>query len=471
MGKAAAITVGDLSDSYALLIRARLCCTATGRRRSADVVYRVGRCRTGCRVSLRDRLDAMKCAVLQRYWAIFLHGGKYPVNVLYRPGGKVLDVTMTTLAPEHHDFQLMCRQFTDKKVRPAVAQAEADGHQSEELWREMGAAGMLGLMTPEEFGGSGRDEVAVAIVAEELARAAGGIAIGPMVSAYMAGTHIVDYGTDAHRQEFSADVASGEKIVSIAVTEPGAGSDVAGITTRAVEVDGGYRITGRKMFITNAGLADIFVVGAKTDPEAGHRGITTFLVRDGAEGLSVGRPLPKMGWRSSDTREVVLDDVFVPSEDVVGGLNRGFYQIMGKFQLERVVLAAMGVGHATEAFQLAVRHVRERSAFGAPLLEKQSVRHRLATMEIEIDTARMITYLAAEQLRDAHPDAPRTVAKAKYHAAVAAARVVDDAVQLHGGSGFVEEGDIARHHRDIRILRIGGGVDEVQLDILSKAYA
>ncbi|PRZ44265.1 acyl-CoA dehydrogenase [Antricoccus suffuscus] len=376
-----------------------------------------------------------------------------------------------TLAPEHRDFQLMCRAFTDKQVRPAVAQAETDGRLTDELWRSMGAAGMLGLMTPEEQGGSGRDQVAVAIVAEELARAAGGVAIGPLVSAYMAGTHIIDNGTDAHREEFAEGIAAGEKIASIAVTEPGAGSDVAGLITRAVAADDGYRITGQKMFITNAGLADVLIVGAKTEPGRGHRGITTFLVRAGTEGLSVGKPLPKMGWRSSDTREVILDNVFVPRSDIVGGLNRGFYQIMAAFQLERVILAAMGVGHAAEAFELAIRHVRDRAAFGGHLIDKQSVRHRLATMEIDLDTARMITYLAAEQLRTGHPDAPRTVAKAKYHAAVAAARVVDDAVQLHGGSGYVEEGDIARHQRDVRILRIGGGVDEVQLDILSKAYA
>lgn len=375
------------------------------------------------------------------------------------------------LNEEHQDFQQMVRMFTDKEVRPVVRQSEDDGRPPAALWQAMGSVGLLGLMTPEEDGGSGRDPVAVAIAAEELSRASGGLAIGAMVSAYMAGTHIVEFGTDAHRAEFAGALASGDAISAIAVTEPGAGSDVAGITTRAARDGDGYRITGQKMFITNAGLADVFVVGAKTEPSEGHRGITTFLVRAGAEGLSMGNPLPKMGWRSSDTREVVLDNVLVPTEDIIGGLNRGFYQIMDKFQLERIVLAAMGVGHAVESLELAKRYVRDRVAFGAPLLDKQSIRHLLATMEIDVDTARMITYLAAQQLSSGHPDAPRTVAKAKYHAAIAAARVVDNAVQLHGGSGFVEEGDIARHHRDVRIIRIGGGVDEVQLDILAKAYA
>ncbi|VXB88033.1 acyl-CoA dehydrogenase family protein [Nocardioides sp. AX2bis] len=374
------------------------------------------------------------------------------------------------LDSEHLDFEAMCRAFTDKQVRPLVAEAEAKGFASPDLWREMGAAGLLGLMTPEEHGGSGQDPLAVAIVSAELSRAAGGMAIGPMVSAYMAGTHIVEHGTAEQRERWSAPLAAGEAIASIAVTEPGAGSDVAGITTRAVETDEGYRISGQKMYITNAGYADVVIVGAKTEPDLGHRGITTFLVAAGTPGLSVGSPLAKMGWHSSDTREVVLEDVLVPHSAVLGDLNRGFYQIMTAFQLERIVLAAMAVGHAAEALELATRYVRDRVAFGAPLIEKQAIRHKLALMEIDLDTARLITHLAASQLSSGHPDAARTVAKAKYHAAVAAARVVDDAVQLHGGSGYVEESDIARHHRDVRILRIGGGADEVQLDILGKAF-
>ena len=374
------------------------------------------------------------------------------------------------LDSEHLDFQKMCRAFTDEQVRPAVAQAEIDGFLPPKLWRTMGEAGLLGLMTPEEHGGSGQDPLAVAIVAAELSRAAGGMAIGPLVSAYMAGTHIVEHGTEEQRERWSAPLAAGEAIASIAVTEPGAGSDVGGITTRAVATDEGYRITGQKMFITNAGYADVIIVGAKTEPDLGHRGITTFLVEAGTAGLSVGAPLPKMGWHSSDTREVVLDDVLVPHSAVLGDLNRGFYQIMTAFQLERIVLAAMGVGHAAEALELAARYVRDRVAFGAPLIDKQVVRHKLATMEIDLDTARLITFLGAAQLASGHPDGPRTVAKAKYHAAIAAARVVDEAVQLHGGSGYVEDSDIARHHRDVRILRIGGGADEVQLDILAKAF-
>lgn len=374
------------------------------------------------------------------------------------------------LAQEHRDFQAVCRTFTEKNVRPRVAEAERDGHPPDGLWKELGTAGMLGLMTPEEYGGSGKDAVAVALLSEELSRACGGIAVSALVSAYMAGTHIVYYGNEAQRATYCADIASGTKIAAIAVTEPGAGSDVSAIATRADRTETGYRINGRKMFITNAGIADVLIIAAKTTPDQGHSGTTTFLVDAGTPGLSFGSPLPKMGWHSSDTREVILDDVEVAESAILGEVDRGFYQIMGAFQLERIALAAMAVGHASESLRLATEYVTTREAFGGTLLNLQSIQHRLVTMEIELETARLMTYRAADQLQAEHPDAARSVAMAKYQAVIAGGNVVDSAVQLMGGSGFVEESDVARHYRDARVLRIGGGADEVQLEILAKKY-
>ena len=367
----------------------------------------------------------------------------------------------------HVDFAASCRAFVDKQVRPLVDEAETTGVFPQQLWKQFGAAGILGLCTPDEFGGGEGDSLAVALVSEELARASGGIAISPLVSAYMAGTHLVRYGSDAQKERWLAAIASGEAVAAIAVSEPGVGSDVAGMITRARTTEDGWVLDGRKMFITNAGLADVIVVGARTG-EPGHRGITLFAVESDAPGLSFSQPLRKMGWHSSDTREVVLDGVAVSRDDVVGAEGRGFYQIMDGFELERIALAGMGVGHAAECLDLARHYVAGREAFGEPLSALQTIRHKIAEMEIELEAARLVTYQAASRLDAGHPQAAQSVARAKYLAAVMANRVADDAVQLFGGAGFLDESPVARHYRDVRVLRIGGGTDEIQLEIMTR---
>jgi acyl-CoA dehydrogenase len=375
---------------------------------------------------------------------------------------------MWELDEDHVLFRESCRDFTDREVRPLVDTAEEAGTFPVQLWASLAKAGLLGLSIPETHGGSEGDALAVAVLAEELSRASAGIAITPLVSSYMAAPHLARNGSPEQRDRWLSRIAGGEAVAAIAVTEPGAGSDVAGLTSRARRTDDGWVLDGRKMFITNAGLADVLIVGARSGGPR-HSGITLFEVPKDAPGLSFGSPLRKMGWRSSDTREVVLDGVVVPHDAVVGAENRGFHQIMEGFQLERIALAGMGIGQAAECLDLVRAYVREREAFGAPLTGLQTIRHRVATMEIDLDAARLVTYQAAARMDAGHPEAPVSVARAKYLAAVAANRIVDDAVQLFGGAGFVEETPVARHYRDARILRIGGGTDEVQLEILSKS--
>jgi acyl-CoA dehydrogenase len=368
---------------------------------------------------------------------------------------------------EHEEFRASVRAFVDRHVRPVVAESEEAGRPPAALLKEMGGAGLLGLSIAEEYGGGGGDSLAIVVLAEELARASGGIAVTALVTGYMSTPHIAHFGTEQQRARYLPGLVSGEKIASIAVTEPGTGSNVGGITTRATPDPGGFRINGTKMFITNAGIADVLVVAARTSPD-GHRGITTFIVEAGTPGLSVGQPLRKMGWHASDTREVIFEDCLVPADAVLGTQDRGFHQIMSAFQLERLTLAAMGLGHAEECLAAATAYARDREVFGVPLISLQATRHRLAALSVELEAARLLTYRAAARLDTDHPEAGRSVAMAKYHAAIAANRIVDECVQLFGGSGFLEETPVARHFRDARVLRIGGGTDEIQLEILAK---
>jgi alkylation response protein AidB-like acyl-CoA dehydrogenase len=373
------------------------------------------------------------------------------------------------LDAEHEEFRASVRGFVDRHVRPVVDESEQAGRPPAALLKEMGSAGLLGLAVPEAYGGGAGDTLAIVVLAEELARASGGIAVTALVTGYMSTPHISQFGTEEQRARYLPGLIAGEKIASIAVTEPGTGSDVGGITTRATPVtgSGGFRLDGTKMFITNAGIADVLVVAARTSPD-GHRGITTFIVEADNPGLSVGQPLRKMGWHASDTREVILSDCLVAADAVLGEQNRGFHQIMSAFQLERLTLAAMGIGHAEECLHAATGYARDREVFGAPLIQLQTIRHRLAAMSVELAAARLLTYQAAARLDAGHPDAAMSVARAKYHAAIAANHIVDECVQIFGGSGFLEETPVARHFRDARVLRIGGGTDEIQLEILAK---
>jgi acyl-CoA dehydrogenase len=372
------------------------------------------------------------------------------------------------LDDDHRAFQDVCRSFVEREVKPLVRDAERAGTFPKALWPAMAAAGLLGVGHPEEHGGTGGGVLALAVLSEELARASGGIAITPLVSSYMAAPHLARFGDEAQRRRYLEPVLAGEQVAAIAVTEPGAGSDVAAIAASAREVDGGWRINGTKMFITNAGLADVLVVAAKTEPERGHRGITTFVVERGDAGMTLGPPLEKLGWHSSDTREVAFDDCVVGTARVLGQPSRGFHQIMEAFQVERIVLAGMSVGLAQAALDDAVAYARERRAFGSTLSGHQSIRHRLAAMAADVASARLLTYQSGARFDAGHPEASTSVAMAKLVAARLAARVVDEAVQVFGGYGFIEETPIAMHYRDARILRIGGGTDEVQLEILAK---
>lgn len=368
----------------------------------------------------------------------------------------------------HREFQAVSRQFVSEQVLPLVERAEREREFPAELWPLMGKHGFLGLGYPEEVGGSGGDALAIAIFAEEMARACGGLAVTPLVSAYMAGPHLVHHGTPEQQERYLRPVLAGEMVAAIGVTEPGAGSDVAGIRTTAVEDEGHFRVNGTKMFITNGGLADFVIVATKTDPAAAHRGLTMLLIERGDAGFTTGRALQKMGWHSSDTRELIFEDCIVPEDRVIGEVGRGFYQIAEAFQIERISLAGMSLGLAEAAFSDALEHAKHRKAFGTEIGKFQSVRHTLSEMQTEIAAARLLTWQAAAKYDAGAPDMREAVAMAKLYAARMACNVADDAVQILGGMGYLDETRVSMHYRDARILRIGGGTDEIMMEVLAR---
>jgi acyl-CoA dehydrogenase len=261
---------------------------------------------------------------------------------------------------------------------------------------------------------------------------------------------------------------NGEVLTAIAVTEPDAGSDVAAMRTTGRRDGAGWRITGTKMFITNGGIADLVFVAARTDPEAkGSRGISIFAVENGTEGFVASRALDKMGWHSSNTAELVIDEVWVPDDHLIGEANRGFYYIMTNFQNERLTIMGAAIGECQKALELTLDYVKNRHAFGGPLWNKQAVRQKIAMRQAEVDAARELIYKTAWML-DQGTEAVREVSEIKALVGELSNRVLYDCVQLHGGMGYVAETPVERMYRDVRINSIGGGATEVMLEEVAK---
>jgi acyl-CoA dehydrogenase len=360
------------------------------------------------------------------------------------------------------------RRFVEKEVVPHGHRWEEQGFVPREVLRNMGKLGFLGLRYGEEFGGGGLDARATALLAEELGRSTfSGFAITVLVHTDMASPHLVNAGSKAQIAKYMPGIISGEGITAVAVTEPDAGSDVKGIKTRARRDGDDYVLTGSKMFITNGQLADIYFVAAKTDPEAGSKGVSIFIVEKGMKGFSVGKKLEKMGWRSSDTAELVFDGCRVPAANLLGEENRGFYAIMKNFQNERIAIAAMCMGEAAKALEITLEYVKTRKAFGAPLWDKQAIRQRLSMLAAKVEAGRQLVHHAAS-LDAQGRDCVREVSMAKAYCAETLNEVVYDCLQFHGGFGYIKESAIERMYRDARVQTIGGGATEVMLEEVAK---
>ena len=360
------------------------------------------------------------------------------------------------------------RAYVENEIVPRAAAWEVSGVPREVL-DDMAKLGFFGLRVPEEHGGIGLGALASVVFAEELGRSTyGGFSITVLVHTDLAMPYLTNFGGEDQKARWLPGMVTGEVLTAIAVTEPDAGSDVAAMRTTAQAEGDGFVINGTKMFITNGGIADLVFVAARTDPTAkGSRGISIFAVEKDTPGFEASRALEKMGWHSSDTAELVFEDVWVPQANLVGEENRGFYYIMSNFQNERLAIMAQGLGESQRALELTIEHVKQRSAFGSPLWDKQAIRQRVAMRQAEIDAGRELTYHAA-WLIDQGEDATQQVSEVKAYVGEMVNRVLYDCVQFHGGMGFIAETAVERLYRDVRIASIGGGATEVMLDEIAK---
>jgi acyl-CoA dehydrogenase len=367
---------------------------------------------------------------------------------------------------EHEEFRVAVRRFVERELRPHAREWEDARWFPNDVFVRCAELGYLGLKYEEEYGGQGGGYVADAVFAEELSRCgSGGLAAGIGAHTSIATPPIWKFGTEDQKQRYLVPAIAGEKIGALGITEPDAGSDVAGIKTTAKKVDGGWLVNGSKMFITNGVRADFVVTAVKTTAEGGHHGIS-FLVIDKGPGVEASK-IEKMGWHASDTALISFDDVAVPDENLLGEENQGFYLIMANFQWERLMMALGSVGAMQAMFERTLQYAKERRAFGRPIGSHQVIRHRLAEIAVRIEAGRDLTYHGLRRFVE-RADAVREVTMAKLATQRAAFDTADDCLQIHGGAGYMVEYDIERAARDARLGPIGGGTDEIMKEILGK---
>ncbi len=370
---------------------------------------------------------------------------------------------------QHEQLRTLVRRFVDDEIKPHALPWEDAGFVPRAVLRRMGALGLFGIRYPAAYGGSEMDTLATVVLAEELGRSTfSGVAVTALVHTDMASVHVFNTGSAAQKARWMPGIIAGEVITAVAITEPDAGSDVRGIRTTARRDGAYYVLNGAKLYITNGVHADLYCVAAKVSVDgAANPAVTMFLVEKGTPGFSVGRPLDKHGWRSSDTAELVFEDCRIPADNVLGQEGRGFYAIMRNFQNERVVLGAMAMGEAQAALDLTLDYVRTRKAFGAVLWEKQAIRQRLAMLSAKVAAGRQLVYHAA-WLDVQGADATREVSMVKAYCGELVNEVMYDCLQFHGGMGYMRECAIERMTRDARIQSIGGGATEVMLEEIAK---
>ena len=369
---------------------------------------------------------------------------------------------------EHALLREQVARFIAKEVEPHAQAWEEQGMVPREVLQRMGRAGLLGLMYEGQYGGGEGDALTNLVFAEALSQSTfAGFIITVLVHTDMASPHLHHAGTPEQKAKYMPRITAGECISAVGISEPGAGSDVAGIRTSARREGDEWVINGSKMFITNGVHADVYFVAAKTGP--GKRDMSIFIVDKGTPGFSVGRALKKTGWLSSDTAELVFDQVRIPAANLLGQEHKGFYSVMKNFQTERIALGAMAVGHCQQALKLTLDHVRQRQAFGGTLWDQQTIRQRLSMLDAKTRAARQFMYHCAWSVTQGH-DIVQEVSMLKALTGELVNEVVQTCQQFHGGMGYIRETAVERLWRDARVLAIGGGATEVMLEEVAKRY-
>jgi acyl-CoA dehydrogenase len=370
---------------------------------------------------------------------------------------------------EHEELRASARGFIERELTPHAQEWEEEEWFPDEVFAKLAGQGLLGLKYPEEHGGQGGDYLHEAVLIEELTRiGSGGTAAGIGAHVNIATPPIWKFGSEEHKRRYLEPAIRGEKIGALAITEPGAGSDVAALRTRATPVDGGWVVNGEKTYITNGVRAHFMVTAVKTKettPPARHHDIS-FLIVDRQEGVS-SSALHKLGWRASDTASIAFEDVFVPAENLLGAEHEGFKLIMANFQWERLAMALGAVGAMRAAWERTAEYARERHAFGKPLSGHQAIRHKLADMATSVYTCRCVTYDALRRFV-AGENPLKEVTMAKLLTQRASFELMDECLQIHGGAGYMREYWVERAARDARLGPIGGGSDEIMREILGR---
>ena len=371
------------------------------------------------------------------------------------------------LTEEQRMFRRMVRDFAEKEIAPRAKEIDETDRFPDDLFRRMGELGILGLPFPEEYGGSGGEYTSMVIALEEIARVSGSMAITLDAQTSLCCEPIYLFGTEEQKQKYLVPLAKGEKIGAFGLTEPQAGSDAGATRTHAVRDGDEWVINGQKNFITNGSIADVVVITAKTDPEKGTRGISSFIVEKGTPGFQPGRDEKKMGLKGSVTSELFFEGCRIPADNLLGKENEGFRQFLVTLDAGRVAISAMAVGLAQGAYERAVAYAQERVQFGQPIVKFQAVQWMIADMATEIEAARLLVQRAA-WMRERGMRFTKEAAMAKLFATDMSERACRKAIQIHGGYGYMQEYEVERMYRDQRLCAIGEGTNEIQRLVIAR---